>query len=79
VAAENLLTAVCPPDDRVQRQRWLRAIFALTDWERIRVSGKPHRTSVASALIALNSWPAEHSVNLPNGLATSSTPITSNP
>jgi hypothetical protein len=54
VCAEYLLASVCRPGDRAERQRWMRAIFALADRGRISVTGKPHRTSIASALVALN-------------------------
>jgi Fe2+ or Zn2+ uptake regulation protein len=53
IAAENLVRAVCPPDSRVERQRTLRSLNALADSGRIRVTGKPHPRSIASALVTL--------------------------
>jgi hypothetical protein len=37
----------------VERQRTLRALYALADGGRISVTGKQHRTEVASALIRM--------------------------
>ena len=51
LCAEVLLSAVCQPSDRVERKRWLTALYNLADGGRISVTGKAHRTAIASALI----------------------------
>ena len=51
LCAEVLLSAVCQPSDRVERKRWLNALFGLASRGRVSVVGKPCRTSIASALV----------------------------